>query len=118
MNSLTGLCKALFFDDRTSIHEYQAKFPLYAPKIPTWAAQSNGMHQFAVWTALEQEGLGANLQHYNPLIDGRIMAEWDIPGEWELSAQLVFGNRLCEPNQKTFKPMEDRFLTYGTSIPN
>ena len=76
------------------------------------------MHQFAVWTALEQEGLGANLQHYNPLIDGRIMAEWDIPSEWELSAQLVFGNRLCEPNQKTFKPIGDRFLTYGTSMPN
>ena len=53
--------------------------------------QTNGMHQFAVWTAFEQEGLGANLQHYNPLIDARIATEYDLPDTWELKAQLVFG---------------------------
>ena len=76
------------------------------------------MHQLAIWTALEQEGLGANLQHYNPLIDAKIAAEWNIPGEWELSGQLVFANSLSEPNQKTSKPMEDRFKVYGADSPN
>ena len=28
-----------------------------------------GMLQLAVWTALAEKGLGASLQHYNPLID-------------------------------------------------
>lgn len=30
------------------------------------------MIQFAVWTALETEGLGASLQHYNPIIAQRL----------------------------------------------
>ena len=49
------------------------------------------MHQYALWTAFEQEGLGANLQHYNPFIDVRLSTEYDTPPEWELKAQLVFG---------------------------
>ena len=76
------------------------------------------MHQLSVWTALEQEGFGANLQHYNPLIDAKIAAEWKIPGDWELSAQLVFGNWLSEPNQKTYTPVQDRFKVYGSGSPN
>ena len=71
------------------------------------------MHQFAVWTALEQEGLGANLQHYNPLIDARVAAEWGVPDDWELSAQLVFGTKTGEPNPKTSQALEERFKTYG-----
>ena len=112
---LTSLAQVLFFDDRTTIHEYQAKFPLYASKIPTWATQSNGMHQLCIWIALEQEGLGANLQHYNPLIDSKVADEWDIPCDWELSGQLVFGNWLSKPNQKTYKPVQDRFKVYGVT---
>lgn len=112
---LTSLAQVLFFDDRTTIHEFQSKFALYASKIPTWATQSNGMHQLSVWVALEQEGLGANLQHYNPLIDSKVADEWDIPSDWELSGQLVFGNRLSQPNQKTYKPIEDRVKVYGVT---
>jgi predicted oxidoreductase (fatty acid repression mutant protein) len=37
------------------------------------------MHQFAAWTALEAEGLGANLQHYNPLPDQKASEIWNIP---------------------------------------
>ncbi len=33
-----------------------------ATVLPTWATTSSGMLQFAVWTALEAEGLGASLQ--------------------------------------------------------
>ena len=49
------------------------------------------MHQFVLWTALESEGLGCNLQHYNPLPDERAAATWTLPSEWSLKAQLVFG---------------------------
>ena len=76
------------------------------------------MHQLSIWTALEQEGLGANLQHYNPLIDAKVTAEWELPTGWELSAQLVFGNPLSEPNQKTHKPVEDRFKVFGAGLLN
>lgn len=103
----------LFFDDRTTIKSFQEKFALYADKFPIWATESNGMHQFAIWTALEAEGMGANLQHYNPLIDAKIQAEWNIPETWELSAELVIGTPAADPYPKTFLPVEDRFKTYG-----
>ena len=52
------------------------------------------MHQFAAWTALEAEGLGANLQHYSPLPDQKASETWNIPLEWSLKAQLVCAARM------------------------
>lgn len=60
------------FEDDTVIRSMQKEFELYKDNFPVWANQSNGMLQFAVWTALELEGLGASLQHYNPLIDDEV----------------------------------------------
>lgn len=31
-----------------------------------------------VWTLLEAEGLGCNLQHYNPMIDARISEQQNV----------------------------------------
>lgn len=66
-----------------------------------------------VWTALEQEGFGANLQHYNPLIDGKLVERYGIPGDWQLKGQLVFGKPAGPPNEKTFKPLEERVFVHG-----
>jgi uncharacterized protein len=67
-----------------------------------------------VWTALEQEGLGCNLQHYNPSVDAAIAAQWNIPSHWQLKAQLVFGTPVAPPNaEKTFEPLENRVFLYG-----
>lgn len=91
----------------------QEKFALYADRFPTWAAHSDAMLQFAVWTALEAEGLGANLQHYNPLIDNRVAAEWKVPASWKLQAQLVFGGKTGAAGEKTYAPIESKFKAYG-----
>lgn len=69
------------------------------------------MHQYVLWSALEAEGLGVNLQHYNPLIDTRLETLYDVPPTWSLKAQMVFGKPTAkgngEPNEgKTFKPVE------------
>jgi predicted oxidoreductase (fatty acid repression mutant protein) len=40
---------------------------------------------------LEAEGFGANLQHYNPIIDGKVQAAFQLPNNWKLRSQLVFG---------------------------
>ena len=75
------------------------------------------MHQLAIWTALEAEGFGANLQHYNPLPDERAAEVWNIPKEWQLKAQLVFG--AYEPDvreklpTKTQQPIEKRLFIHG-----
>jgi predicted oxidoreductase (fatty acid repression mutant protein) len=44
-----------------------------------WASQASALHQYTIWTALAAEGMGCNLQHYNPLIDERVRNEWGLP---------------------------------------
>lgn len=103
----------LFFEDDDVVKGMQAAFPSYADRFPAWATQSAGMQQLLLWTALELEGLGANLQHYNPLIDDKVAATWSLPRSWRLNAQLVFGGRAGEPGDKEFKPLEDRVKVFG-----
>jgi len=57
----------------------QEKFPLYAANFPVWANQANGMLQINIWTALRELGVGANLQHYNPVIDDTVKSLFDLP---------------------------------------
>ena len=72
------------------------------------------MHQFALWVGLEAEGFGANLQHYNPIIDRKAQEHWNVPLDWQLRAQLVFGGRAGGPGEKEFKPVEgERLFVYG-----
>ena len=87
----------LFFESSNMIKAMQDQFPLYKDNFPGWAMQANGMLQFAIWTALEDMGLGVNLQHYNPLIDEDIKKIFDLPDSWDLVAQMVFGEKLEDP---------------------
>ena len=66
------------------------------------------MAQYILWAALEAEGLGVNLQHYNPIIDVRLETEYSVPPTWSLKSQMVFGKPVAEPGEKTFKPLEER----------
>ena len=86
-----GYGTILYFEETDTVKAMQEKFPLYAENFPVWASQANGMLQFAIWTALEDLGLGANIQHYNPLIDEGIKKAFDVPASWNLVAQMVFG---------------------------
>ncbi|KAK0739698.1 Nitroreductase-like protein [Apiosordaria backusii] len=108
-----GAGTVLFFEDWTVVEGMQEKFALYADRFPPWAGHSNAMLQFAVWTALESEGLGANLQHYNPLVDEKVQQEWGVPASWKLTAQLVFGGRAGEAGEKTFEPLETKYKVFG-----
>ena len=62
----------LFFEDQEVVQGLQANFPAYADNFPVWAEHTDAMHQYAVWTTLAEAGIGANLQHYNPLIDNAV----------------------------------------------
>ncbi|KAL8748640.1 MAG: hypothetical protein Q9199_008127 [Rusavskia elegans] len=105
----------LFYEDTDSVREFQNKFKTYEDKFPGWSEQTNGMHQYHIWTALETEGLGVNLQHYNPLIDVRLETEYKVPSTWNLKAQMVFGKPTSGPavENKEFKPVEERMKVYG-----
>lgn len=108
-----GAGTVLFFEDQSVVEELQKKFPLYAENFPIWSEHSTAMAQLAVWTTLADAGIGASLQHYNPLVDDKVAAAWDLPASWKLRAQLPFGSNEAEPAEKNFIDDNGRFLTFG-----
>ena len=81
----------LFFEDHAIVAKLEEQFPTYKHNFATWSQQTSAMHQFAIWTMLEDLGLGASLQHYNPLIDEEVRRTWHLPETWGLVAQMPFG---------------------------
>ena len=86
----------LFFEDHNVVKGLQEQFPSYADNFPLWSEQSTGIASFAVWNALAEAGVGANIQHYNPLLDEKVAKEWNIPSKLVLRAQMPFGEIVGE----------------------
>lgn len=99
----------LFLEDEEVVRSLQKKFPTYKEHFPAWSLQSDGMLQFAVWTALSERGIGASLQHYNPLIDEETARVFHLPKSWKLLAQMPFGQPFAQPEEKTYLPLSERF---------
>lgn len=105
-----GAGTVLYFTDESTVEKMQDEFPRYAENFPVWAAQANGMLQFTIWTALRDEGIGANLQHYNPVIDETVKALFDVPASYKLIAQMPFGGIVAEPEPKDKEDISARVL--------
>ncbi len=108
-----GAGTVLFFEDQAVVRGMQEAAPLYADNFPIWASQTSAMHQYVIWTALASIDVGANLQHYNPVIDQKVASAWDIDKDWTLNAQLVFGTIEQPAGEKAFKPVEERMKVFG-----
>ncbi|RSO30900.1 nitroreductase family protein [Acinetobacter lactucae] len=108
-----GAGTVLFFEDQNVIKGLQEQFETYADNFSVWSEHSTAIAQFAVWSILAEQGIGASLQHYNPIIDEKINAAFDIPTQWKLRAQLVFGSIEGEAGEKAFIEDESRFKTFG-----
>ncbi|HCH0556719.1 TPA: nitroreductase family protein [Pseudomonas aeruginosa] len=108
-----GAGTILFYEDQDVVKGLQEKFALYADNFPIWSEQSSGMAQLAVWTALATVGVGASLQHYNPLPDAAAAAEWNLPASWKLRAQMPFGSHEAEIGGKDFIDDARRFRIFG-----
>ncbi|MGP5213459.1 nitroreductase family protein [Psychrobacter immobilis] len=108
-----GAGTVLFFEDKGVVRNMQEAAPLYADKFPIWAHQTSAMHQYIIWTALASIDVGANLQHYNPVIDQRVADAWDIADDWELNAQMVFGAIEQPAGEKAFQPIDERMKVFG-----
>lgn len=102
----------LYFEDRTVVEKLQAAFPLYGENFPVWSQHTSAMHQFAIWAMLEDAGLGASLQHYNPLIDDEVRRAWNLPESWVLVAEMPFGTPLAEPEAKEFRELSERIKIF------
>ena len=100
----------LFFEETDTVKALQEQFPAYADNFPLWSLQASGMAQVNVWTALSSEGLGVNLQHYNPIIDDEVARTFDVPASWKLISQMVVGNPIAEPGPIAKKPVSERLV--------
>lgn len=108
----SGYGTVLFWEDTEVVNNFMTTYPLYADNFKTWSQQTSGMHQFTVWTMLENLGFGASLQHYNPLVDEEVKRVWHLPKEWTLVAQMPFGMPIAAPEEKTYKPLEERVKVF------
>ena len=103
----------LFYEDEAVVDSFKKKFPTYASNFSTFAAHGNAIAQVNAWNALAELGLGANLQHYNPLIDAEVQETWSLPSSWKLVAELVFGKTEATPAAKDKISAEERVLVFG-----
>lgn len=108
-----GYGTVLFYEDQNVIKSLQENFAAYADNFPVWSEHSTAIAQFAVWTALSEQNIGASLQHYNPIIDDEVAQTFDIPSNWKLRAQLVFGSIEAPAGEKQFIEKANRFKTFN-----
>ena len=108
----SGYGTIMFFEEKKIVENLCNSFPSYADRFPFWSHHTNAMHQFVIWTALEAEGLGASLQHYNPLIDDAVRNEWGLPESWQLIAQMPFGKVLAPAGDKEFGDIDERLKIF------
>lgn len=103
----------LFFEDDNIVNHYKEQFPTYATSFDMFAEHGLGILQGNIWNALAEKGIGANLQHYNPLIDDKVKRQWNVPNGWRLVSQMVFGKIEEVPEPKEKLPASERVLVFG-----
>ena len=87
--------KVVFWESGNTIQESGEKHQSAANLFPMYADHSSGMAQIMVWTALELEGLGANLQHIGALpdVENEVTKFCGVPEDYNLKAHLNFGDK-------------------------
>ncbi|KAH0497646.1 hypothetical protein TgHK011_004935 [Trichoderma gracile] len=92
----------VFWESGNSIKEAGVKHASAAHMFPQFAEHTTGMAQILVWTALELEGLGANLQHLQaiPPVKAAIKQYLDVPNDYSLKAHLNYGDE-AQPHPET-----------------
>lgn len=99
----------LFYTDTAVVKQFEDQFTLYKDNFYDWSEQAQGSAQLGVWTSLAENGIGANLQHYNPLIDDLVKEAFDIPESWRLRAEMPFGSIEAAAGDKAYMDDADRF---------
>ncbi|NLL91207.1 MAG: nitroreductase [Ruminococcaceae bacterium] len=98
----------LYFIDRNIVGKMQDRFPNYKQSFDIWANHENAIVQSNIWVALRGANIGASLQHYNPVIDKWVTEEYGLDKNFELLAQMPFGNIISEPEPKEKFPASER----------
>lgn len=103
-----GAGTILYFYDKNIVESLQKQYPQYAENFPVWASQSSGMLQLSIWAGLRDLGVGASLQHYNPIIDDMVRQLLHLPDSYLLLAQMPFGGIVTEPAPKEKESISNR----------
>lgn len=103
----------LYFYDTAAVEETRRAYPGYAENFHDWVMQSNAMLQFAIWVGFADMNIGANLQHYNPVIDNMVREMFELPDAWTLVAQMPFGGIAAAPKPKPDTDMAGRVKVVG-----
>lgn len=104
----SGYGTILYFYDNDVVKGLQDAFPLYADNFPKWAGQSSAMLQISLWSGLRELGVGASLQHYNPVINDAVRELFNLPESYVLDAQMPFGGIVAEPDAKEKEDISKR----------
>lgn len=107
-----GSATILFFEDEAVVESMANQFPDYKESFKTWSVQANGMMQYAIWTALEAQGYGSSLQHYNPLIDEAVRQTWKLPDSWKLFAQMPLGKPEAVSGDKKYIDIDEKVKVF------
>lgn len=100
----------IFLENQTINQSLRERFPLYASSVDLWADQGQGFVQYGVWLALHEQGFGASLQHYNPLIDDYVYDNLSIDRHFKIVGQMPFGSFDDKPNPKKFIDLKQRYF--------
>jgi predicted oxidoreductase (fatty acid repression mutant protein) len=87
-----SLGTVLFFEDQNVLEQTSKEKNVNEERVSQWSHEHQGASTVAVWTALAENDIGANLQHYIFNIRDAVHEVWDIPKHWKLYAQLIFGS--------------------------
>lgn len=109
----SGSGTILFFEEMAIVRQLEKDFPLYSENFGLWSQHASALTQFAVWTALGEQRVGASLQHYGNLIEADVREHYNLSDTWSLIAQMPFGSIESAPPQKRFSDITDRVLVRG-----
>lgn len=93
----------LLLRDLDAVEQMKKDYATYANEMDAWSWQDLGIAMVNIWNSLAEINVGANIQHYNPLIDGEVKSTWNIPDNYQLVGQMVYGGIVSRPGDKERK---------------
>lgn len=96
-----GAGTILLFRNLDVIEQTKRDFATYAHEVDSWSWQNLGVVMINIWNSLAEVNVGANIQHYNPLIDDKVKATWSVPDNLQLVGQMIYGGIASRPGVKT-----------------
>lgn len=95
-----GIGTVLFFEDKDAVKQ----MPTNDARQEAYKQNNNANSQYAIWLALTEMNLGANLQHFNvgyeQGFDKATKEMFGLPQSYEMLAQMPFGSIEQEAGEK------------------